>query len=352
MTAEAELPVFYETRHAFEAGWEPDQRGVFQAARDAASRYGWRPAADDQVKTGLVIIDGQRDFCFPSGSLYVGGADGEGAMRDNDRLARMILRESGRLTQILPTFDTHRPFQIFFSSFWLDQDGQAIPPHSVITAADIQAGKACPAPWMANITGMTAEDLKACALHYCRSLEESGKYALYIWPEHCILGSMGHALAGVLHAARLYHAWGRQSSNDNLLKGDLLLTENYSVFSPEVLADHKGNALGQRDNATLDRLLRGFDALVFAGQAGSHCVRSSLLDLLDEIQARDPALARKCYVMTDCMSPVVVRDGQGEILADFSGQQQDLFDRMSGAGMHLVTSETPMEAWPDFPRPR
>ena len=42
---------------------------------------------------------------------------------------------------------------------------------------------------------------------YCAELEAAGKYTLYLWPPHCLLGSDGHALAGVIHEARLFHAF-------------------------------------------------------------------------------------------------------------------------------------------------
>ncbi len=61
------------------------------------------------------------------------------------------------------------------------------------------------------------------------------------------------------------------------------------------------------------------DAVVIAGQAASHCVKSTIDDLLDEIVAQDPALANKVYLVTDCMSAVTVPDGKGGFAADFTG---------------------------------
>ena len=42
-----------------------------------------------------------------------------------------------------------------------------------------------------------------------RGARAAGKYQLYLWPPHCLLGSDGHALAGVVHEARLFHAFAR-----------------------------------------------------------------------------------------------------------------------------------------------
>src|SRR6185295_5934631 len=108
-----------------------------------------------------------------------------------------------------------------------------------------------------------------------------------------------------------------------------------SVLRPEVLTRHDGQALAQR-NAQFLRTLLASDAVVVAGQAASHCVRSSIDDLLTEIVAKDPALAKKVYVMTDCMSAVTVPDGKGGFFADFTGEAEKVFQRFADAGMHLV----------------
>jgi nicotinamidase-related amidase len=152
---------------------------------------------------------------------------------------------------------------------------------------------------------------------YCEELERAGKYQLYLWPPHCLLGSDGHALAGVVHAARLFHAFARGAQSWVEVKGGNPLTENYSVLRPEVLARFDGAPLAQRNTGFVKTLL-GADAVVIAGQAASHCVKSTIDDLLSEIVAVDPALARKVYLLTDCMSAVTVPDGRGGFAVDFT----------------------------------
>jgi nicotinamidase-related amidase len=85
--------------------------------------------------------------------------------------------------------------------------------------------------------------------------------------------------------------------------------------------------------------------VVVAGQAASHCVKSSIDDLLGEILAQDPALARKVYVLVDCMSAVTVPDGRGGFAADFTPQAEEALRRFADAGMHLVRSTEPIESW-------
>ncbi|HZI05813.1 MAG TPA: nicotinamidase, partial [Archangium sp.] len=84
------------------------------------------------------------------------------------------------------------------------------------------------------------------------------------------------------------------------------------------------------------------------GQAASHCVKSSIDDLLGEILAQDAALARKVYLLTDCMSAVTVPDGKGGFAADFTPQAESALKRFADAGMHLVKSTDPLASWPDL----
>jgi len=57
-------------------------------------------------------------------------------------------------------------------------------------------------------------------------------------------------------------------------------------------------------------------------------------------------LARKVYVLEDCMSSVTVPDGKGGFAADFTVQAAHALERFREAGMHVVRSTDPMDAWP------
>ncbi len=76
------------------------------------------------------------------------------------------------------------------------------------------------------------------------------------------------------------------------IKGGDPLTENYSVLRPEVLDDPEGQPIAQKNTQFIQKLL-DFDAVIIAGQAKSHCVTWTIDDLLTEIQAQNPDLAKK-----------------------------------------------------------
>ena len=68
-------------------------------------------------------------------------------------------------------------------------------------------------------------------------------------------------------------------------------------------------------------------------------------DILAEIVATDRELARKIYLMTDCMSAVTVPDGKGGFVADFTGEAEGALQRFADAGMNLVKSTDPLASW-------
>jgi len=367
------LPDFYAPGHAAQWSYRPDAAALFARAGAWRREHGIPPAVSDRARVHLLLIDLQKDFCLPEGSLYVGGRSGRGAIEDSDRIARFLYANLAVVTEVTATLDTHFPFQIFFPSFWVDAAGQPLTAHREITAAEIREGAVRPAPDLAwlRLVSRTGDWLREApegarpqnqtepasaawltrqAEAYCAALERGGRYRLYLWPPHCLLGSAGHALVGVIEEARLFHAFARGARSAVEIKGGEPLTESYSALSPEVLLAHDGSALGRRNEALIETLLAA-DALIVAGQAASHCVKSTVEDLLAEIAARDPALAGKVYLLEDCMSAVAVPDpeGAGKFLFDFTADAEAALARFAAAGMHVVRSTDPLASWPGFP---
>lgn len=345
-----ELPVpdFYDPKRAAEWSYMPDQQAIFEEAVKWRQRFGLRPSSLDEARVHLVLIDLQKDFCLPEGTLFVAGRSGRGAIDDCDRTARFIYRNLGVITEITCTMDTHFPYQIFFPAFWLDDRDQPPPPHREVTAEDIRTGALRPNPAMAQWLADGDYDwlVRQCE-YYCEELARKGRYRLYLWPPHVILGSDGHALVGVIHEARMFHAFARVAQSHIEVKGATPLTEYYSVIAPEVMTDIDGRPLASRNEDFL-RILSESDAVIIAGQAASHCVRSTVADLLEHTEE---ALARKVYILRDCMSAVTVPDPEreGEFLFDFTEEAEEALRRFQDAGMHVVESTTPITEWPDFP---
>jgi nicotinamidase-related amidase len=342
----AQVPGFFDPANAGRWDYRPEQSRIFDEAMQAASSL--RPAASDRKRLDFLGIDLQKDFGLKEGSLFVGGRSGTGAIEDSARIARWIYDNLSVITNIRLTLDTHRPFQIFSRSFWVKADDSPIDAFTFVTADEIRQGVYRPRPAAAHVAanGNYAWLLKQ-VIDYCEQLERAGKYKLYIWPEHCLLGTAGHNLIGVIEEAALYHSWARGSQGDFQIKGTNPLTENYSVLRPEVLVRHDGKPLAQKNVSFIETLLAA-DYVVIGGQAASHCVKSSIDDFLDEILAKDPTLAQKVYVVEDFMSSVTVPDGQGGFFADFTPEAQAALAKFANAGMHVVKSTDPVDTWPDL----
>ncbi len=338
MSTPLPLPPFYDPRHAGAWAFRPDLARLAHDATAWRRAHAVRPSAADDHRVHLLLIDVQKDFCFPEGTLYVAGRSGTGAVDDNRRIAEFIYRNLGVITDITTTLDTHLAYQIFFASFWQDAAGAPLTAHRVITAEQIARGEVQPNPAMARwLCGGNYAWLRQQVLHYARELERAGKYQLYLWPPHCMLGTDGHALAGVIAEARHFHAEVRTAQTWSEVKGGNPLTENYSVLGPEVTTRFDGAPLAQRNAGFLKTLLAA-DRVIIAGQAASHCVKSTIDDLLAEIVQVDPRLAKKVWLLTDCMSAVTVPDGKGGFVADFTADADAALQRFAAAGMRLIRS--------------
>lgn len=348
LAAQLPIPSFFDPANADNFAYNPDV-GMYQAVNDWTRQHHITAAANQHLKIALLLIDMQRDFTNRKGALYVGGRSGNGAVDDSVRVAQFIYRNLANLTSIDATLDTHLGFQIFFPSFWIDADGNHPAPFQFLLTQDILDGKFDINPLIAPIlTGGKGNLgwLRKQAIHYTRELEKAGKYQLYLWPTHCIAASLGYCMTGVIQEAIEFAALARGFQFHREKKGDNPFTENYSVLSPEVTTRHDGQALPNAawNDKFFARLMKN-DYVLIAGQAGSHCVKSSIDDLLDRILAVDPALAKKVVILGDCMSAVTVPDGSGGFLADFTPQQEQALDRYRNAGMLVVNSTDPIDSW-------
>ncbi len=314
-----------------------------ERAREAelwAGEHGLRPATEDAMRICLVAVDVQNTFCLPDFELFVRGRSGTGAVDDNRRLCEFLYRNLDAVTQIVPTLDTHQAMQVFHAIWLVDSQGRHPAPYTLVSAEDIVEGRWQVDPAVAEGLGLDPDYAHRHLAHYTRALEESGKYRLTIWPYHAMLGGIGHALVSAVEEAIFFHTVARRSQPDFRVKGTLPLTEHYSVLGPEVTEGPDGDRLGEHDAALVEKLL-GFDAVVIAGQAKSHCVAWTIDDLLRSPVLAERELAEKVYLLEDCTSPVVVPG-----VADYTEEADAAFARFAEAGMHVVRSTEPIESWP------
>lgn len=346
------LPRFYEEGHAYldpaHGHYHPEDITKLQGEAVVwRGKFKFKQSGADKSRVHLLIIDNQFDFDFPSGSLFVSGRSGQGAMDDQNRLAQWIYKYLHIISEITCTMDTHQLYQVFFPMAHLRPDGTHPDPFTVVTAEDYKKGVYTPNPAFASMIGTTPSWLQKQFTYYCEQVEKNGKYSLTLWPYHGLVGSHGHQLAGVIDEARLFHSVARGAANVPEIKGLANLTECYSIFQPEVMETWDGHPIpgAQVNTALLEKLIKSA-MVVTTGQAASHCLTWSINDFLEKIWKIDPELAKKVYILKDCTSSVVVRDPSGKVLVDYTDEAQKAFDRFQNAGMNLVSTDEPIESWP------
>ena len=345
----ARYPLRYELPDFFQA--EKFESWEYRADRAAVMRYALarktheRPVPVDfeGAKIVIVFVDAQCDFCHKKGSLYVRNAEA-----DMFRAALFVLNNRDRIRHILRSKDTHSGVAIHNRRVWFGPFGQEVDPYTVILSDDIRRGKfrINPAfvPILAPEKGLLWMD--GYAPHYGETLERQGKQPLIAWPDHCLAGTRGHEIVGGLEEAMLLWQELGYGTVETYLKGLHPLSEHYSPFETEVQHDHEGVPLfwAYTDEEKMAEIL-AYDLVLVVGEAGSHCVRAMMRSLMAYIAKTDPALARKIYILVDCMSPVVALTPDGTILQDFTKDQEDILEACADTGMHLVESTVPMEEW-------
>ena len=278
-----------------------------------AGAAGLRPAAEDARNVHLVIIDMQIDFCHTAGTLSV-----PGALDDLRRTIELIYTQAEQITEISCSIDSHLPHQIFSPGWWVDADGNHPAPFTLISLADLEAGRWRPtrdAAWSRS---------------YVQQLEQDAKKVLTIWPYHTMIGNIGQALDPALWSAVFWHSIARRSEPNFLNKGSIPQTEHYSIIQPEV--PRPGHPMGGTNDHFLDRLAQA-DEILVVGEAESHCVLESVEDMIEGFQARQQPLS-KIKLLADCTSPVVHPE------VDFHAIALAKFEEFKRAGIEIVESGT------------
>lgn len=232
------------------------------------------------AQTLLLLIDAQYDFCNPSGALFVPGAD-----EDIARIVRLLERKSEAIHDVIVTLDTHQVLDISHPGFWSDAAGAHPAPFTSISSEQVTSGAWRPL-WEPE--WVTA---------YLQNLESQGEFSHFIWPEHCLLGTPGHALEPALSEALHVRARAIGRNHLTVIKGLNPFTEHFGVFEARV-------PMGGDPDTQLNRQLLShldeYDRILVCGEARSHCVATSVKQLLRHA----PHLASRVWLLTDCMSDV------------------------------------------------
>jgi len=259
-------------------------------------------------RNALLLIDMQYDFCHRDGTLYVPGAE-----NDVVRTAGFIRNNKNVMERIILTMDFHQVTDISHPVFWADREGRHPEPFTQISWQDIAEGK-----WRALF-------YQDAAHAYVKKLEQQGEYMHTIWPEHCIMGSRGAAIADeVMDAVREWAGEGRFFRV--VIKGANPLTEHFGAIRANIPVEDDEDT---RVNYQLLKELEMYDNIYLAGEAKSHCVANTIKQLGDF-----PHLLKKIILLEDCTSSV----------PGFENIASTIYEKAFASGMRRSDSQTPVMA--------
>ena len=259
-------------------------------------------------KIHLLIIDPQVDFCDKNGSLYVKGAED-----DMDRLALMVSRLKNKIDDIHVTMDSHRVFDVAHPIYWVNSSGKNPTPFTIIQPEDVENGT-----WQPSVP-----DLFDRSLNYVKTLKANGRYDLCIWPEHCRIGTPGHTIVEKLMDALT--DWERSPAMvDMVTKGSNPYTEHYSAIKSEV-EDPEDEST--QLNTRLIKTLMEADIVAIAGEASSHCVANTVLDIANNFG--DDDYIKKLVFLKDSSSPVT----------GFEAMEDKFLKEMTSRGMRVSSTK-------------
>jgi nicotinamidase/pyrazinamidase len=302
----AKIPAFYDPNRIGTLFY-PDVSTIAAQAESA----NLRSAEEDAIKVLLLIIDMQVDFCHEGGTLFVPGAPG-----DVRRLIEFIYTNAERISHITCSLDSHYPFQIFHTAWWVDASGKHPSPFTIISGADVERGMWRP---------LFKPDW---SVQYVNRLQQDAKKQLTIWPYHVPIGAVGNALDPELWSAVFWHSIARGSQPTWWTKGSIPHTEHYSILKPEIEVPEEPQGTLSTD---FIQALADYDYLVIAGEAESHCVLETAEDLVRVFRDR-PDQLNKILMLKDCTSPVVHPE------VDFHAIAQERFSEYKKLGLRFINS--------------
>jgi len=311
-----------------------------------------------------LIIDPQMDFCWPGlkamgvdvdcaywksmepalkmamgpnylrlvnpGALYVNGAE-----KDMDRLAQMILRLGDKIDDFHITLDSHRKVDQAHPIWWKDSSGRRPDPFTILGTQGSKVVRMEPQgdgslkatndeyqtylPSMMNKGGPLGTGSRG----YLEELQKNSRYPHVVWPEHCLIGTTGHTIWPSLMEALM--AWEEDFSVvDYVTKGSNIGTEHYSGVCAEVPDPSDSST---QVNIRLIETLEEADLIFLAGEARSHCLANTVRDVAKHFS--DPKYIQKLVLLTDATSDVTGFEAYGDLFVK----------EMTALGMQLSTTD-------------
>lgn len=275
-------------------------------------------------KIEMLIIDPQYDFIdipedfkvksmdLESGNVKVvePALAVEGAWDDSIRLAKFIKKFGSNINQIRVTMDTHQLYDISHPLFWVNKNNKHPDPFTPISLDDIEKGNWKP------VDNTKMDYVK----NYASTLEKKGLYSLFIWPPHCLIGTDGYKVVQPIMDQLLDWENKYIGRVNYVTKGHNPFTEHYGGFEAEVPIDTDPTTLL---NMNLIKTIEQSDVVFLSGQALSHCVSSTVRQLVNNFGEEN---IKKLVLLIDTTSPV----------KSFENQANEFVEEMRKKGMKIL----------------
>jgi len=296
--------------------------------------------------TKLLIIDPQNDFSeYKEGVRSYGPLGVSNSNNDYENIAKLI--SSGKFDEIHVSLDTHTPYHIGHAGFYKNANltaetyaGQEN--ENLVPVSDLKNTNVIDYPIEVTKPATGIEQY----MNTYRKLHEN-KGPVMLWPYHCIENSIGHQIVN-----ELIDPLDKQKDKVKYhIKGQNEMAEMYSIFSaavtPDMVGKKNGNTIPYRyqgniveidkhpkakqyktdflgtgvnsykdaincvnlevnlNTKLLDKLLEEDSKVYICGEAKSHCVKDSAMDML---KYKNGAHKQQIFLLKDCTSPVKLPD--------------------------------------------
>lgn len=227
----------------------------------------------NEHKNLLLIIDPQNDF-MEDGNLAV-----KGARDDILNLTTFIYNNLRKIDKIKVSLDTHTYKQIFYQTWWVDENGNHPDFYTVID----EQSKFKPVYH------------KDYSMKYIKYLAKNDK-ELIIWPYHCLLGTFGHNIEANLENMLSYFSLITKKTVEKITKGCNPLSEMYGIFKEEFSESNS------KINPLLAKAYGKYENIIVAGEAKSHCVLETVKQMCELYDYEH--FNSNIFILEDCMSSI------------------------------------------------
>ena len=209
------------------------------------------------------------------------------------------------------TLDSHNRNHIAHAIFWEDEKGNHPRNFTLISEADVGT------KWWPR-----ERNHLAWCKEYTAQLAEGNRFMHCIWPEHCLIGTPGQTVVPCINDALQYWCGRRLRNIRYVHKGMNNLTEMYSCIQADVPVDTDPTTL---KNTELMKKLLSCKRLMICGQASTHSVHFTVLDILHDCPVDHTA---RMVLLIDAMSPV----------AGLEEKEKEFIEYVASKGVTICTT--------------